>query len=425
MKWNHKIPAGSLQFVLFIGVVIALLLLTFVTLAHTNSLFHKKTTRFVDTIKAADLALSTSFKTPMPINDSTAIVLPSENLIQAKVIRNYWGVLEKYTVVSSFKKNRFTKSVLVGSKSKELLPALYLQDRQRPMIIVGKAKITGEAFLPKQGIRPGNISGNSFYGTSLVSGRQRESAAQLPKLDAEFRQMIQLFTSNQLPNTNLESLRLSRNMLLKNSFQQPAKLIQGDVLELSGVSLSGHIIIKASRRIIVEASSSLKDIVLIAPEIILKNGITGNFQALASKRIEVGKNCNLSYPSALVVNNKTFIESKNNRPKPNIAVGSNSLIKGFLVYLESQENKQTFAPQIKIASGANIWGEIYCEQNLELKGDVFGSVYTAGFMALESGSIYQNHLFNGTINSSKLPQEYAGLPLQKNNTFKALTKWLY
>ncbi|WP_411031572.1 hypothetical protein [Spongiimicrobium sp. 3-5] len=426
MKWCQKITAGSLQFVLFIGVVIALLLLTFVTLAHSHSFFGKKTVRFVNTVKAADFGLATALKTQMSFNDSTEIEIPFENQIRVRAIREYWGVLEKYTVVATAKKNHFTKSVLVGSKSTTELPALYLQDNERPMIIVGKAKIRGNVFLPKQGIRPGNISGNSFYGASLVSGRQLESNARLPELDSEFQDRVQKMSKNWVPQQHMETLKLSRNTIVHNSFKHPTKVIQGDNVMLFAVSLKGNIIVHASRRIVVDASSSLKDVVLIAPEIIIKDRVSGTFQAIASKHIEIGQNCHLAYPSALVVSSTSpAAETSKNIRKSNIILGPNSLVKGFLMYLGPKEEERTFSPQIKVDNNTDVWGEIYCHKNLELKGNVIGSVSTSGFMALENGSIYQNHLFNGTIDIGKLPQQYVGLPLRGNKTFKAVVKWLY
>jgi len=46
-------------------------------------------------------------------------------------------------------------------------------------------------------------------------------------------------------------------------------------------------------------------------------------------------------------------------------------------------------------------------------------------MALEKGSIYQNHIFNGSINSTSLLPVYAGLSYKNNNDKKAISKWLY
>ena len=92
MRWNQKIRAGALQFVLFIGVVITLLLLTFVTLAHSHSLFGKKSELFVKTIKMADLGLAYALEHDMPLGDTIVIDLPFEDQVKLKAIKTYWGI---------------------------------------------------------------------------------------------------------------------------------------------------------------------------------------------------------------------------------------------------------------------------------------------------------------------------------------------
>ena len=60
---------------------------------------------------------------------------------------------------------------------------------------------------------------------------------------------------------------------------------------------------------------------------------------------------------------------------------------------------------------------------IEIKGLVTGSVYTHSFMAMENGSRYQNHLFEGRINSTALSESYAGLALA-GKTSKQIARWV-
>lgn len=420
-----KIKAGALQFVLFMGAVIALLLLTFIGLSHAHTLFGKKSELLIQTVKQADLGLDYAMKTQMAANDTIALQMQLQDQIEVKGIKEFWGAFEKYTVVSTSKKNRFIKSVLVGKSIFDGIPALYLKDNQRPMIIVGDAQITGDAFLPEQGIRPGNIAGRSFYGTTLVHGGRRKSNTQLPKLSLGLRKHLENLSQNGPVNALQESLSLSNGANLENSFKEPTKIIYGDVIDLAGISLTGNILVKASQRIIVDASTKLQDIVLLAPKITIKDRVMGTFQAIAEEQIRVGKNCSLGYPSALVVSkNKWMKRSSGQILYSNIFLDSNTTLKGVVVFLGPSEERR-FSPQIKISDTAKIWGEIYCEQNLELKGEVIGNVTTNAFMALERGSIYQNHLFNGKINGDLLTGAYAGLLLDGQNRKKAICKWLY
>ena len=88
------------------------------------------------------------------------------------VEREFWGVFEKRTAIAEFKKQRFEKTAMVGGRLSKEPFSLYLKDKQRPLIIAGAAKITGDAFLPEQGIRPGNIAGHSYYHGQLLYGKK-------------------------------------------------------------------------------------------------------------------------------------------------------------------------------------------------------------------------------------------------------------
>ena len=97
---------------------------------------------------------------------------------------------------------------------------------------------------------------------------------------------------------------------------------------------------------------------------------------------------------------------------------------GFVMALDTSTAPQ-YAPQIKMDDNAKVVGEVYCTKNLELKGVVTGSVATDAFIALEDGSVYQNHLYNGHINSTRLNKSYAGLLLASREDHKKVMKWLY
>lgn len=425
VNWKQKIPAGSLQFVLFIGVVILLLLLAFVTLSHTHSFFGIKTDLFISTVRHADAGLKSMLNGQPAQQDTIDLPTPLDHPISLRGIKEHWGVFEKYSVVSISKKNRFVKSVLVGKKALEQLPALYLQNNGRPIIMVGKASITGDAFLPQQGIRTGNIAGNSFYGEPTLGGNQRLSSAQLPKLDQSVRNHLELLSQNQFRAHSGVILPFSHNMNYSNSFKQPTQYIYGDRIDLVGASLTGNLIIRASQKITVRAGSQLRDVILLAPEIEIKGKVIGTFQAIASKHISVGKGCVLGYPSALVTVAKRQNASRQaTAQRPAIFVDSKTDILGLIVYMGPSEERQLL-PQITLQDQVNLWGELYCEQHLELRGNVYGSVTTKAFRAIDGGSIYHNHLFNGNINSRQLPQQYVGLLMRDDSQSKGICKWLY
>ncbi|OWW23503.1 hypothetical protein B4Q04_20095 [Zobellia sp. OII3] len=421
MRWDKKIRAGALQFVLFIGAIIAVLLIMFVLISHTQNLFNKKTALTVDLIQAADYAIDYSLANDFVVGKNIEIPYQEGSPISLEIRKDFWGIFEKITSTSKQNSIEFSKSALVGGNWSEM-SALYLKDKQRPLIVAGKTKITGDAYLPQQGIRMGNISGNSYSHQQLLYGTKRNSQDELPKLKSSVLNQIIQLTNNSFGEVK-EEIRLKRNLELRNSFQSPTIFIREGTVHLEMVALSGNIVISATDRIIVEPSAQLRDVLLIAPEILIKDSVQGYFQAFANKNIHVGKNCNLGYPTALVVRNPAQSNKKNSDQKPKLAIDAHSEIKGALIYLENIKD-QSYVPSIKIGENVIVQGEIYCEKNLELKGSVYGNVTTDGFIAMENGSIYQNHIYNGIIDGSSLVPGYAGL-LYETAPSKKVMKWLY
>ncbi|MBS9464165.1 hypothetical protein KIM67_17210 [Flagellimonas sp. 389] len=420
MQINTKIKAGALQFVLLVGAVIAVLLLTFALLHQSHVLFGKKTSKTIEVIKKADLALNYAMQQNIAINDSVTLKMPSADGVEVSVLKSFWGVFEKYVVTSKFKKTMFVKTALVGGAVDEQFPALYLKDNDRPMIIAGSAKITGDAYLPEQGIRPGTIGGQFYRFNLPIYGTVKKSSKTFPTIETSLKNHLKQLSSRGNGGFRNDNIRFSEGLKLVNSFESSTQYIYGDMMRLSNVDLRGNIMIWATQQINVGRNSQLKDVVLVAPKIVIENGFSGVLQCIATKSIEVESKVALDYPSALVVN-------KGNRPnpkdqsEPNIQIGEHVSIKGIVAYLE-EADEGNFSPQITIAENTTVFGEIYCEKNLELKGAVMGNVITDAFIALENGSVYQNHLFNGTIDVTLLPMAYSGVLFTKE---KALAKWLY
>lgn len=430
MKPKSKIRAGALQFVLFIGAVVALLLMAFILLSFTHSHFDQKTDTYVAVIKSADFGLQATLKTPLPLHTATAVGNESGIPIDISVKRDFWGVFERRTVTASHGVLSYRKMALIGGKDAEELPALYVNDHQRPVILAGNAMITGTAFLPEQGLKMGNIHGNSYHRSSLLYGQQKKSDSVLPRLSRELEVQLEKLTHPAyVPEGRVQ--RSIRQDGLRNSFDEPTAIIRDRLVRLGDVELSGNIIVSASYKIIVEADAYLQDVVLIAPEIEIQNWVKGSFQAIATESISVGKKCELYYPSALIVRKKPEATPSGNTPgaprvnmKPAIYLDAYAKVRGMVVALDDSEAPQ-YAPQIKMDMESKVIGEVYCTKNLELKGRVNGAVATDGFIALEDGSVYQNHLYNGRINSGNLDGSYAGLLLQTRERNKKVMKWLY
>lgn len=403
-----KLSAGALQMVLYISVIIAIMLAAFILLIYTQNVFEAQTNMVRQTV----LNTNRSFYQSVEKEETT-------NNIDS-LSASYWGVYKKIDVTSRTKNISIKKSALTGGIKQNNKNALFLKDQNKPLVVVGNSKISGKAYLPARGIRSGQIAGKSYYGTDLKYGDFATNKKH-PEIPSDLKDNLkQLIRINELLLTS-EVIEYKPDEKYVRSFQDlPQVLFSSEKLVLSNNKIVGHYLVVSNKMIEVKASSKLTDVILIAPKIVIRDNVQGAFQAVASEHLEVGNNCQLNYPSSLTLVNVNRKKMPNEASQ--IFIGKNSKIKGSVLYVKTIE-ETSFLPNIFISEEAIIYGELYCENNLDLRGTVYGSVVTSNFIAAYGGSVYQNHLFNGKILSNELPQEYVGLNYSGNNN--GIVKWLY
>jgi len=421
MNFSQKIKGGALQYVLVVSVIIAIIILSFISLIyleHRLTLKHgfskeviANTQMGFDYLKGNTIAYDT--ETTLKISDNLKAT--------TKVLKKHWGVFDLAIVSSKIKNEDFQKIGLLGTQNAKR-EALYLKDNNQSLILVGKTKITGDVSIPKQGVKSGNIAGTSYYGNTLIYGSKKTSTASLPKI--KNLQFLKDFYKN-YDDGSLKNFELENDLKLHQPFAKNTLVHENSTpINLANITLSGQIIIVSKTAIKVEATAILEDVILIAPTIDIEPNVRGNFQAIATKNITVHSNCLLRYPSALIVLEK---ETKNSRPNNQgkelhkITIQEQSELRGIVLF-HSESKSSNYKSQVSIQERAIIRGEVYCSRNLEMQGTVFGSVFTNNFIVNQSGSIYINHLYNGVINSKELASQYAGL--QINQETNGVAKWV-
>lgn len=427
MIFIKKIRAGALQYVIVVAVVVAILVFAFISLVY---LYQRSTDKYAFSKEAIyNTQLGFDYLQYKGISSYETIeelsILEDNEHSKLTVLKKNWGIFDIVLVNSEVHKQQFQKIGLLGYQNSKR-NALFLKDNNQALVMVGNAQLLGNVALPKMGVKTGNISGVSFYGSQLVIGNQELSTTKLPKIE-NIDYLKSLSQNPYLENTIF--FNLGDGVEKCQSFAQPTMITQSETdLILNNISLKGNIIITSKTKIIIKPSTRLNDIILIAPEIIIESNTKGNFQALASKTIQVAPNCKLNYPSALVLlddkNSSVLINDLNsNKEKEHkIEIEQFSSVKGVVVYYSTDSERQ-YNTQINIQEKATVTGEVYCTGNLELQGNVNGSVFTNQFLIKKSGGTYVNHLFNGKINSENLPKQYAGLQIQNNAN--AVAKWMY
>ena len=427
MNFFHKLKAGALQFVVFIAVLIALLLSGLMLYAYTFSYMKEQSKGAIENIQLSDTGIEYLLHQE-GINTDTLDLgfIKKENQI-IKVHLSTWGVFEKAFTITQFRKKRFEKTALIGTiLHSDESPTLFLQETQNPLTVVGNTAIRGIAFLPSQGVKTGYIDGNSYYGSQLIYGSIKKSTLVLPSVKKSVMEMIPFYLNDYTPINQEDYINLESRQRIAVSFKEKTKgAYSKEPIILENQEITGNIIIKSDTLIRIMKTAVLKDLILIAPIIEIEDGTTGNFQAFASKRITVGKGCQLNYPSALVLfqDNKSNPSGVTTIPFDNqIFIGTGTQLKGSVIYLQTKEIAD-FQTQVVLEKDSRIKGQVYCNGNFELKGTVSGSVYTKQFVANEAGSIFVNHIYNGTIENETIPTLFGGIVMEAAP--KTIVKWLY
>ncbi|EOG6915219.1 hypothetical protein ACLH3W_000411 [Flavobacterium psychrophilum] len=427
LKLNHKLKSGALQFTIFISVLIALLLSGLLLYAYTFGYFKEQSKATIENIQLSDTGINYLLKQSEISSDTISLDLLKKENQTIQVHVSPWGIFEKAFVKTQHRKKIFTKTAFIGTLfDAEESPTLYLQETYNPLTLVGNTKIKGKVFLPSQGVKPGYIAGQSYYGSQLIYGKIEKSGVNLPKLNKGNLEQLLVYIKSYKPANQTDFISLESNKKVLNSFKQKTKNIYSpEPITLENVDVSGNIIIKSETLIRIKKTALLKEVLLIAPIIEIEEGTSGTFQAIASKKINVGKDCKLYYPSALVLceDNKDLNATPENRTDNQIFIDANTQINGCVCYFQTKTFTSDFNTQIVTEEKSRIKGQVYCEGSFELKGTVSGSVYTRQFIANQAGSVFVNHIYNGIIENTTISKLFGGILLE--NQPKTIVKWLY
>jgi cytoskeletal protein CcmA (bactofilin family) len=423
-KAYRKLKSGALQFAVFIAVLIALLLSGLLLYAYTFIYLKEQSKSAIESIQLLDSGMTALLEPTNTYNDTLTLdCIESENHI-IKMHLSQWGIFEKAFVTSQHRRKKFTKVAILGSESiANESPTLFLQESYNPLTLVGLTKIKGIAHLPSQGVKPGYIAGQSYFGTQLIDGEIKRSGEKLPKLNKNTLDELQFYSKRYKPLSELDFISLEGNTKIVNSFTEKTKgYFSVNPIVLENVNVTGNIIIKSDVLIRIKKTALLKDLILIAPSVEIEEGVSGSFQVIATKKITVAKNCKLNYPSALLLSQDGNSIASDNILENQIFIDEGTVIYGTVCYLQTKEGTD-FKIHIGLEKSARIKGQVYCNGNFELKGTVSGTVCTKQFVANQAGSVYVNHIYEGVIENEHIPDVFGGILFE--NQRKTIMKWLY
>lgn len=339
------------------------------------------------------------------------IPVDEESGLEGSYETQKYGLLNLLIAKSILRNDTIKSAHFVGDYSSDKT-AVHLANFSKPLSYSGVVKLIGNNSLPSTYIETSYIENK--HNELTVKGNTSISEIRLPEINEEFEKIFKGIEAEKLSLSQIEKLKDS---LYYNSFLSKTKEIYVNSI-IGNTIFKGNFILKNKDSIRVKKNAILEDVILLAPKITFEEGFIGTAQVFATKNITLDKTVILNYPSIVCIYNKTSEESL-------IKIKSGSKITGAVVtFGNTLENIDKNS--IQIDSNSEIFGHIYCSGKLDLKSNVYGSVYTNRFFLQTASSIYMNTISDIEINPTKLPNYFISIPLfdAKKTSYGILKKVL-
>lgn len=403
--YKKKLKAGVLGYVTGLSLIISMLIMLCFSI---NRYAYKEVAQLQHSLKLSDdmqsaITLLEHGAYTLDYNAPTNIDLEySSTSIHADV--QQWGLLD---IVSLYGKRGVLTDTIVMLTG-ESLPAndslsLYMADHKNYLSITGDTRLAGTCYLPRNGITKAYIEGVSYKSDTLVYGSIEQSESELPTLKSELlSRFASYFNPSSAPKRVLEADSLFvpyASEAVQFSYPQSARL--------TASYLGERIVITCDSTLTVANDCQLDGCIIAAPSIVIESGFRGRFQAFAKTSIVVEDSCKLLYPSVL------FVATDSTR-SAELRVGSKCFICGVLI-AASEKNKSNL---LEIGKSTIIEGQAYNKGTTDLRGEVWGELYSELFSFRTKYSRYDNLLLNVTVDKPKLSEHFVGISLFEQRTHK-------
>lgn len=406
-----KIKAGTMYLVLVISLVIGIILSMVILLRYYYAIAasHDEVVVRLNQNISSGFAYARAIATDFHEEVRLETDLSSRGQDSVLILVKPWGLFRLAHVEASLGKRVMSRSALLGKAStQEQLTAINLVNNNRSALkLMGETNIIGNVLVPKGIVLTAWFNGKSYSNTELVQGEIAESKFVLPEVNASFREHLRSLLSQ-----SIDSYRSSFSDTLTNrSFSDKPTSIYDDGDLIIQHALKNNIIVWADSKIFVSADSNLDNVLLVAPQIVVADSVTGRFQAIASESIKIGNGTQLRYPSALCLVSEVSGAS--------IDVGS-SLVEGTIVLLANT----SLRGRVVLSQNSIFKGDVFAQGSIQLAGKVYGHVSCEKIEFNHGGEIRDNHLWNTTIDRTKLKQGFA-FPFTLNQTTEVgIACWL-
>ncbi|MDR1729760.1 MAG: hypothetical protein LBR52_03765 [Prevotellaceae bacterium] len=422
--FDKKPEAYALFFAIFIFVLIIILSSTLILSAYYNNHFFNRII-FIDRLNTnASSAINILLAHPETVgySESKFLSLYGEYGDSVKLEKEQWGVFDLFTVTAFNKELQVKRSVMTGDYKYDTENiALFVPDQGKPISVTGNVNIKGNSVLPESGFKQAHIEGKTFTG-NRITGEMQKSSRSLPELNERIARLeVRYFLDKYLNESHrvIPFEKLGKDTLVASFLDSTVVLYSPQTIHLDRLFLRGKIIVLSEEKIRIGNYTDLSDIICVAPFISTEKDFTGKLQLFAGDSIHVGDNCLLKYPSVAGIT-----ASNAGTGSMKITIGEKTALNGltFLYQKTAGSDKQ---PLLRLEKESVVKGQAYSNGYTEIKGNIYGALYTSRFFLSTPSAIYENTLMDVDIDIFKLSQHYVGADLINEKTTGGIIKWVY
>lgn len=437
----------ALPSVLLISLLVTTMILSLLSII---SFTNKANSRLIERKK---LELACFSAVQLAMNDSTLLYsersLINVNDVDVSVESKHYGFFRSLTVSAVGINDTIKIKYVVGVKASVVgyfSNAIVFSRPNLRATVAGNTQITGDILGTSDRIVIGNIFGEPPTSKDYHKGVVKIDNNINPQLipDSLYENMITEYDDyphlsssieNELTANNLngidpeivhffsEDIKISGT--IKSKDKKPVILkVDGNVEFESESIITKHLEIIADSSVLIRKNSRIENVIIYSngPLIIEENSYFRNVQFFSTDSIHL-KNSQFDYPSLICLN----VDDTDSAKQEKAIVVENSVLNGSVLLMTKTAGLSNNKNKIYIDKQSKIQGLVYCENNLELAGEVSGTVYTYNFWHYKEPTEYINWLVNAKINHNELDEWYL-LPVVFTDigTYKILKEeWIY
>ncbi len=409
--FTKKLNGGALFIAILISIIVGILLCMFILLANYNQRSVTNLTQssqlYYNLKSAFEIAQSDYFTEES--NNKWFKNLVNDDSIKIKKMQ--WGA---YILINAQTKNRHHSLSQTGLYGTAMTAdsGLVVADNSRPIGLSGNIIFKANCYLPKAGIKPAYIEGQSYIGSAQNSGFIKSSPQNISVINQTILKQLKKQQSVSLYNDSSVSQLTQK---INHSFNKKTMLWQTPSTKLYNLHLKNNIKILCAGSIEVDSSCHFDNILIVCSKIKFKQGFKGSIHVLASDSIICEKKCEFEYPSSFTL----LADDDSQTNLRSIVLEEECVFFGGIIAINTSKFLNASKVFIKLNAKSEVNGFVYSDNYTHVEGKLNATIITNALLLKTPSAVYENHILGCEID----PKKYAHLlaiPLVFKNNSKLI-----